>query len=73
MRATEVAHEVAARSPLAIGGLKAAFSARHNGVSGQARLAHDQLLTLYLSTREAHEVSAAFAERRAPDPKLMWS
>jgi naphthoate synthase len=73
VRATEVAHEVAARSPLAIGGLKAAFSARHNGVSGQARLAHDQLLTLYLTTREAHEVSAAFAERRAPDPKLMWS
>jgi naphthoate synthase len=72
-RAIEVAHEVAARSPLAIGGLKAAFSARHNGVSGQARLAHDQLLTLYLTTREAHEVSAAFAERRAPDPKLMWS
>jgi naphthoate synthase len=73
VRATEVAHEIAARGPLAIGGLKAAFSARHNGVSGQARLAHDQLLTLYLTTREAHEVSAAFAERRAPDPKLMWS
>jgi naphthoate synthase len=72
-RATEVAHQVSTRSPLAIGALKAAFSARHNGVSGQARLAHDQLLTLYLTTREAHEMSAAFAERRDPDPTEMWS
>ncbi|WP_027931071.1 enoyl-CoA hydratase-related protein [Amycolatopsis thermoflava] len=72
-RATEVAHEIATRSPLAIGGLKAAFSARHNGVSGQARMAHDQQLTLYLRTREAHEVSAAFAERRPPKTESFWS
>jgi naphthoate synthase len=72
-RAIAVAHQVASRSPLAIGGLKSAFSARHNGVSGQARLAHDQLLTLYLTTREAHETAAAFAERRDPDPESMWS
>jgi naphthoate synthase len=72
-RAKAVAHEICTRSPLAIGGLKAAFSARHNGVSGQARLAHDQLLTLYLTTREAHEVSAAFAERRVPASGAMWS
>ncbi|MGI6876078.1 MULTISPECIES: enoyl-CoA hydratase-related protein [Amycolatopsis] len=72
-RATEVAHEIATRSPLAIGGLKAAFSARHNGVSGQARMAHDQQLTLYLRTQEAHEVSAAFAERRPPKTESFWS
>ncbi|HET6500829.1 MAG TPA: enoyl-CoA hydratase-related protein [Amycolatopsis sp.] len=72
-RATEIALEIAARSPLAIGALKAAFSARHNGVSGQARLGHDQLLTLYLTTREAHETAAAFSERRAPDPEVLWS
>ncbi|NIH83354.1 enoyl-CoA hydratase-related protein [Amycolatopsis granulosa] len=72
-RAAEVAHEIASRSPLAIGGLKAAFSARHNGVSGQARMAHDQQLTLYLQTREAHEVSAAFAERRSPKSESFWS
>ncbi|WP_037357279.1 enoyl-CoA hydratase-related protein [Amycolatopsis orientalis] len=72
-RAAEVAREIATRSPLAIGGLKAAFSARHNGVSGQARMAHDQQLTLYLQTAEAHEVSAAFSERRAPKTESFWS
>lgn len=63
-RATEIAREISTRSPLAIGALKGAFSARHNGVSGQARMAHDQQLTLYLQTQEAHEVSASFGERR---------
>lgn len=72
-RAAEVARTIATRSPLAIGGMKGAFSARHNGVSGQARMAHDQQLTLYLQTREAHEVSAAFAERRDPVTESFWS
>ncbi|WP_067670885.1 enoyl-CoA hydratase-related protein [Nocardia miyunensis] len=72
-RALEVAREIATRSPQALGALKAAFSARHNGVSGQARMAHDQQLSLYLTTREAHEVSAAFNERRAPDEKKFWT
>ncbi|NGP07781.1 crotonase [Rhodococcus sp. 14C212] len=72
-RAAEVANEIATRSPMAIGGLKAAFSARHNGVSGQARMAHDQQLTLYLQTQEAHEVSAAFGERRQPKSESFWS
>jgi naphthoate synthase len=70
--AAEVARDIATRSPLAIGGLKAAFSARHNGVSGQARMAHDQYLTAYLTTREAHELSASFTERRQPDAQLFW-
>ncbi|OLT07731.1 crotonase [Pseudonocardia sp. CNS-004] len=72
-RAVALAREISTRSPLAIGGLKAAFSARHNGVSGQARLAHDQLLTLYLTTAEAHEVAAAFGERRTPEEETFWS
>jgi naphthoate synthase len=71
-RAVEVARELTARSPLALGGLKAAFSARHNGVSGQARMAHDQYLTVYLTTEEAHEVNASFTERRKPDPDRFW-
>ena len=71
-RATELAREISTRSPLAIAGLKGAFSARHNGVSGQARMAHDQQLTLYLQTREAQEVSQAFGERRSPDPESFW-
>ncbi|MGE2715468.1 enoyl-CoA hydratase-related protein [Mycolicibacterium litorale] len=72
-RAAEVAREITTRSPLAIGGMKGAFSARHNGVSGQARMAHDQQLTLYLQTKEAHEVSAAFGERRQPKAESFWS
>ncbi|MFF5988309.1 enoyl-CoA hydratase-related protein [Prauserella flavalba] len=71
-RAAEVARELTTRSPLALGGLKAAFSGKHNGVSGQARMAHDQLLSVYLTTQEAHEVSASFAERRKPDPDRFW-
>jgi len=70
--ARSMAREIAERSPLAIGALKGAFSARHNGVSGQARMAHDQHLTLYLTTAEAHEVGSAFGERRAPDPERFW-
>lgn len=71
-RAVEIAHEVSTRSPLAIGALKAAFSARHNGVSGQARMAHDQQLALYLQTQEAHEMSEAFGERRPPETERFW-
>ncbi|MGY1806989.1 enoyl-CoA hydratase-related protein [Blastococcus sp. SYSU D00669] len=67
-RALEVAAELMTRSPLALAALKAAFSARHSGVAGLSRITHDQLLTLYLSTEESHETSAAFAERRTPDP-----
>ena len=72
-RAQEVAAEIATRSPMAIGALKGAFSARHTGVIGQARMAHDQQLTLYLATREAHELGEAFAAKRRPDPEKFWS
>jgi naphthoate synthase len=72
-RAVEVAREITQRSPMAVGGMKAAFSARHNGVSGQARMAHDLLLTMYLTTNEAHEVNRAFSERREPDEDRFWS
>ncbi|MER6110674.1 enoyl-CoA hydratase-related protein [Streptomyces hirsutus] len=72
-RAVEVAREITTRSPLAIGAMKGAFSARHNGVSGQARMAHDQQLSLYLQTQEAHEVGAAFGERREPKSESFWA
>jgi naphthoate synthase len=71
-RALEVAREIVTRSPIALGAMKSAFSARHNGVSGQARMAHDQYLTLYLTTGEAHEADLSFAERRRPDPEKFW-
>ena len=72
-RAAEITRELTGRSPLAIGALKGAFSARHNGVSGQARMAHDQHLSLYLQTAEARELGAAFGERRDPKTESFWS
>ena len=66
-RAREVAGELLARGPQALAALKTAFSARHTGVLGQARMAHDLLLTQYLTTQEAEELSASFSDRRAPD------
>ena len=71
--AAAMAREITTRSPMAIAALKGAFSARHNGVSGQARLAHDQQLSLYLQTQEAHELGEAFGERREPKPESFWT
>lgn len=71
-RVREVAEELMARSPMALAALKGAFSARHTGVLGQARVAHDQMLTLYLATQEAQEMGAAFGERRRPDPERFY-
>jgi naphthoate synthase len=62
-----MAAEIAERGPLAIASLKAAFTARHGGVSGLARLSHDLLLRLYLETEESHELGSAFGEKRKPD------
>ena len=63
-----MAAEIAERGPLAIASLKAAFTARHTGVSGLARLSHDLLLRLYLETDESHELGSAFGAKRKPDP-----
>jgi naphthoate synthase len=67
VRAKEVAAELRTRGPQALAALKTAFSSRHHGVLGQARMAHDLLLTKYLVTDEAHEMSEAFREKRDPD------
>ena len=61
--------EIAERGPLALAGIKHAFLARHGGVGGLGRVSHDMLLKLYLKTDEAKELSAAFGERRGPDPE----
>jgi naphthoate synthase len=66
-RALEVAGELRQRGPFALAALKTAFSGRHTGVAGQARIAHDLLLTAYRSTEESAEMSLSFEERRAPD------
>jgi naphthoate synthase len=64
---TDFAIEIAERGPFAIASLKAAFNARHGGVSGLSRMAHDLLLRSYLETEESKELSKAFNERRKPD------
>lgn len=65
---TAFALEIAERGSFALAAVKAAFNARHGGVSGLSRMAHDLLLRAYLQSDESHELSDAFAARRAPDP-----
>lgn len=65
----KIALEIAERGAFAIASIKASFNARHGGVSGLSRMAHDLLLRGYLETDEHHELAAAFGERRSPDTK----
>jgi len=66
-RAHAIADELKQRGPQALAALKIAFAAKHSGAIGQSRLAHDLMLTKYLVTEEAHELSAAFNEKRDAD------
>ena len=59
--------EIADRGPFALASVKGAFNARHGGVSGLSRMAHDLLLRSYLETDESKELSKAFGEKRKPD------
>jgi len=59
--------EVADRGAFALASVKAAFNARHGGVAGLSRMAHDLLLKAYLPSDEAKELSKSFGERRTPD------
>jgi naphthoate synthase len=59
--------EIADRGAFALASIKASFNARHGGVSGLSRMAHDLLLRGYLDTKEHHELAASMAERRSPD------
>lgn len=64
----EFALEIAERGSFALASVKAAFNARHGGVSGLSRMAHDLLLRAYLTTEESKELSKAFGGKRKPDP-----
>jgi naphthoate synthase len=64
-----MALEIAERGAFALAAIKTAFSARHGGVGGLARMAHDLVLREYLETEESHELGRAFAERRKPNPE----
>jgi len=63
----KMALEIADRGAFALASIKAAFNARHGGVGGLSRMAHDLLLRGYLDTDEHHELAEAFAQRRVPD------
>src|SRR5262250_2348778 len=51
----EWALEIADRGAFALASVKAAFNARHGGVAGLSRMAHDLLLRAYLETKESKE------------------
>lgn len=63
----KMALEVADRGAFALASIKSAFTARHGGVGGLARVSHDLLLRLYLDTDEHAELSKSFGEKRKPD------
>lgn len=63
----KLALEIADRGAFALAAVKGAFNAKHGGVSGLSRMAHDMLLRGYLDTGEHNELAASFAERRKPD------
>ena len=64
-----MALEIAERGAFALASVKAAFNARHGGVAGLSRMAHDLLLRDYLDSDESKELSQSFGERRKPDPE----
>lgn len=55
------------RGPQALYAIKASFGAKHGGVAGFTRVAHDLLLTYYLDSREAKELFKSFNEKRDPN------
>lgn len=61
--------EIADRGAFALASVKAAFNARHGGVTGLSRMAHDLLLRDYLDSDESKELSKSFGEKRKPDPE----
>ena len=62
-----MALQVADRGSFALASIKAAFNARHGGVGGLSRMAHDLLLRQNLETQESKELSKSFSEKRSPD------
>jgi naphthoate synthase len=63
----KMALEIADRGAFALASLKAAFTARHTGVTGLARISHDLLLRLYLDSDESKELGESFRGKRKPD------
>jgi naphthoate synthase len=63
----QIALEIADRGAYALAAIKGSFLARHGGVAGLARVAHDLMLPAYLRTDEHEELNTSFKEKRRPD------
>lgn len=63
----KMALEIADRGAYALASIKASFNARHGGVAGLSRVAHDMLLRSHLESDESKELQKSFSEKRAPD------
>jgi len=64
--------ELKKRGPIALAALKAAFHARHAGVEGLARVAHDMLIPFYYHSQESRELFRAFNAKEDPDPEKFY-
>lgn len=64
--------ELINRGPQALYAVKTSFAARHGGVSGFSRVAHDLLLTYYLESQESKELMRSFSEKTAPDQEKFY-
>jgi naphthoate synthase len=64
--------ELARRGPQALYAIKGSFTARHGGVGGFSRVAHDMLLSYYLDSKEAKELFRSFNEKSEPDSESFY-
>jgi naphthoate synthase len=71
-RTAAVCEELKGRGPQALAALKAAFHARHNGVTGLSRVTIDHLVANYYHTEEAKEMGRAFNAKDKPDPERFY-
>jgi naphthoate synthase len=71
-RTEAMCEELKKRGPQALGALKAAFHARHNGVTGLSRVTIDHLVANYYHTEEAKEMGRAFNSKQDPDPDKFY-
>lgn len=64
--------DLAKRGPQAIYAVKSSLAAKHGGVAGFSRVAHDQLLTYYLKSKESQELQKSFSEKQDPNSEYFY-
>jgi naphthoate synthase len=60
------------RGPQALYAIKASFGAKHGGVAGFTRVAHDLLLGYYLDSKESKELFRSFNAKDEPDQSAFY-